>query len=38
MLQHDCIYPVDCVYMDSPGNTVHLQVPLGESAPGELLS
>lgn len=30
MLQHDSIYPVDCVYMDIQGDTVHLQVPLGE--------
>lgn len=31
MLQHDDIHPVDCVYMDVQGDTVHLQVPLGES-------
>lgn len=30
MLQHDNIYPVDCVYMDIQGDTVHVQVPLGE--------
>lgn len=32
MLQHDRIYAVDCVYMDVQGDTVHLQVPLGECA------
>lgn len=30
MLQHDDIHPVDCFYMDGQGDTVHLQVPLGE--------
>lgn len=37
MLQHDDIYPMHCVYVDSPGDTVHLQVPLGESVFCELL-
>lgn len=32
MPQHDGLYPVDCVYMDIQGDTVHLQVPLGEYA------
>ena len=30
MLQHDKVHPLDCVYMDVQGDTVHLQVPLGE--------
>lgn len=37
MLQHDGLHPVDCVYMDRPGDTVHLQVPVGEYATRELL-
>lgn len=30
MLQYDGIYPMDCVYMDSSRDSVHLQVPLGK--------
>lgn len=37
MLQHDGIQPVDCVYMDRPGHTVYLQVPVGESVNHGLL-
>ncbi|KAF3692175.1 CAP-Gly domain-containing linker protein 4 Restin-like protein 2 [Channa argus] len=34
MFQDDNIYPVECVYMDIQGDTVHLQVPLAAESKG----